>query len=287
MTTPSLRALSDPSPALLGELDTLLARAYGRPGFQDRVERFLAVQPGGWVVAMDGSQLVGCGGCVAYPDGGFGWIGLVAVDPGLHRSGIGRLVTTWLVEHLRSLGCASVLDGSASGAPLYARMGFADHGVSSLLRAPNRRAEGLSSLGPPARHILSSDAAAVYAYDRVRFGADRAKLLQYLFTAYPNYCFVAADANGNVEGFAVAQENSLGPFVADTVDAFDALLAATSGGFTADVVTIAVPPGSNWFGRFEQMGFTTVRELRRQHFGIGALGGRPGTIAGQCSFGEG
>ena len=131
-----LRALTGQEPdieQLLDDIDAVLQAAYRAPSWKFRVQRFLRVQPGGWVVARQENEVVAVGGCIAYPDAGFGWIGLIATSPSSQRHGAGRTVTQWAVDHLKSLGCASVLDASLAGAPLYVRMGFDDVGVSVLM----------------------------------------------------------------------------------------------------------------------------------------------------------
>jgi GNAT superfamily N-acetyltransferase len=63
--------------------------------------------------------------------GGFGWIGLIATDPDHSGKGVARAVTSYLVDYLNSIDCGAALDGSGGGAPLYEKMGFADHGLTT------------------------------------------------------------------------------------------------------------------------------------------------------------
>ena len=65
-----------------------MQQAYGVSSFRTSIDRFAAVQPDGLVVVEDDGAVVGTGCCVAYPDGGFGWIGLVATAPAFQRRGI-------------------------------------------------------------------------------------------------------------------------------------------------------------------------------------------------------
>ena len=78
-------------------------------------------------------SVVGTGCCIAYPDAGFGWIGLVATLPAFQRRGIATAITEFLGRTLAAYGCASVLDASLAGGPVYERMGFADCGVTRVL----------------------------------------------------------------------------------------------------------------------------------------------------------
>src|SRR5829696_4991256 len=109
-------------------MDDVMQRAYRPPSFRAQIELFGELQPDGVIVAEEADVIVGTGCCIAYPDAGFGWIGLIATEPAHERRGIGQMVTEEAARTLASYGCAAALDASASGAPLYARMGFTDHG---------------------------------------------------------------------------------------------------------------------------------------------------------------
>ncbi|MGZ7087259.1 MAG: GNAT family N-acetyltransferase, partial [Ilumatobacteraceae bacterium] len=131
----------DPSsePATLDAMDDVMQRAYGVSSFRTSINRFVAAQPDGLAVVEHDGSVVGTGCCVAYPDGGFGWIGLVATMPGFERRGIATSITAFLDGVLTGHGCAPVLDASAAGGPVYERMGFADHGLTRVLVFAGRR----------------------------------------------------------------------------------------------------------------------------------------------------
>jgi predicted N-acetyltransferase YhbS len=285
-----LRALIDThDDETMDAVDQLIMRAYGMSTRRSRVERFIRVQPGGWVVAEEatttGQQLIGCGGCIAYPDGGFGWIGLIAVDPSAQGNGTGRMVTQWLIDHLASLGCAPVLDGSLSGAPLYEKMGFDDHGYSTLMVAPQRDATGTmsASLSP----LKGIEIDSLCAYDRRVFGADRSALLRYIDEQSPSRAYVSRSHDGVINGYVMAQDSAIGPLVADHSYVFDDLLTAVRTLTFPAAAHVCVPPGSLYHDRWVAAGFTEVRSLRRQHLGIGQLPGSHQFIGAQTSFGEG
>jgi GNAT superfamily N-acetyltransferase len=285
-----LRALANiDDEATLIAVDELIMRAYGMSSRRSRVERFIRVQPGGWVVAEEatanGTELVGCGGCIAYPDGGFGWIGLIAVEPSTQGKGIGRIVTQWLIDHLASLGCLPVLDGSPSGAPLYETMGFVDHGLSTLLVAPEGRVPAQPST--LITLLTVADLNSVYAYDKEVFGADRSALLRYLNQESPGRAYVSRSNHGSVNGFVMVQDTVIGPLVADNQEVFDDLIAAALRSGFRSSPTVCVPPGSIYHEHWLAAGFIEVRALRRQHLGVGQLPGAHQFIGAQTSFGEG
>jgi GNAT superfamily N-acetyltransferase len=171
--------LDDPSIDIdVRRADQILMRAYGSESMRARVLRFLSMPTGRWVVAERGEEILGVGGCIGYPSGGFGWIGLIATDPHKSRDGIGTAVTRWLIKELRNIGCAAVLDASKAGAPVYERLGFDDRGRTRVFSA-----QPLNT--PPdspgfVRQIAIADLPKIVTYDTPRFGAERAGLLRYV-----------------------------------------------------------------------------------------------------------
>jgi GNAT superfamily N-acetyltransferase len=282
-----LRAISGAEPdaeQVLDAVDRVLMAAYRVTSRRDRIERFLRAEPGGWVVAEDAGKVVAAGGCISYPDAGFGWIGLIGTLPTAERRGLGRLVTQWIVDYLASKGCASVLDGSAAGAPLYARIGFHDAGVSRLLQAPSTVAKVANSKTTPA---VPSDLPAIAKYDRARFGADRSRLLNLMFDLYPDRIVVVRN-EGEILGFGVAQDDAIGPVVADTEIVCRDVLSALCNLSWVAPPKLVLPPETDYGPLVSELGFVELRSLRRQQLGrTGSLPGRRNTMAAQSSFGEG
>jgi GNAT superfamily N-acetyltransferase len=268
----------------LDAVDALLMRAYALPSRRARIERFLATEPNGFAVATIDGQLVGAGGSIGYPTGGFGWIGLIGTDPTVGRRGVGRAITNWLVDYLRSTGCASVLDGSEQGAPLYERMGFGDHGRSVQLLLPTTR---IGDLADGCRIAVEADLDEVFLFDAPRFGADRSRLLRYLFYEFPYRMLVHTGATGSVDGFGFAADTTIGPVVADTEDATRALLLSLCTFSFGGVPVMIMPSETRYFDLATSIGFIERRVLRHQRLGIATLPGRRELLVAQCSFGEG
>ncbi len=277
--------LDDPTgEGVLDAVVGLLGLAYGTPGRTNRVTRFLAVQPGGWVNAFDPSgTIVGCGGCVAYPDGGFGWIGLIATHPDHQGKGIGRLVTEWLMRYLRDQGCAAGLDASDAGAPLYRKLGYRDHGYSALAIHDGltvaRRSDSVRLYRPADFELLVS-------FDARRFGADRSRLLRLLIAGNEERCWVSERA-GQLDGYGIAQAVSVWPIVADEGDVAASLIAATLTNEFPTPPTMCVNAEWGDLDVLATTGFTLTRRLVRQHRGIDVLPGQRSSLCAQVSFGEG
>jgi GNAT superfamily N-acetyltransferase len=272
-------------PAMLEAMDHVMCRAYGSSSFRDSVARFAAVQPDGLVVIEDNGAVVGTGCCVAYPDGKFGWIGLVATAPGFERRGIATAIT----EHLRAVlaghGCGSVLDASGVGGPVYDRLGFVDRGLTKVMgyAGDGSALESEEECEP----LTPDDLDEVVRFDTPRFGANRRVLLAKVIEQHPGRALVLR-RRGKVAGFVVAQEGTLAPMVTDTSESLTALIAAAMRlDWGERVPRINVPPESGHIATLQRLGFEHRRDLRHMRRGIDALPGRRESIAAQISLGEG
>jgi Acetyltransferase (GNAT) family len=117
--------LDDPSIDIdVRRVDQILMRAYGSESMRARVLRFLSIPTGRWVVAEHGEEMLAAGGCIGYPSGGFGWIGLIATDPHKSRDGIGTAVTQWLIERVEHGRAADVPQLLGSAMMNFRRLAF-------------------------------------------------------------------------------------------------------------------------------------------------------------------
>src|SRR5215510_4636104 len=92
--------------------DSILMPAYSSArSFQSTLQRYLALQPDGWLLALDQDQPAGMGGFIDY--GSFAHIGLVAVHPAMQRRGVGRRLMEELIERCEARNHATItLDAS-------------------------------------------------------------------------------------------------------------------------------------------------------------------------------
>jgi GNAT superfamily N-acetyltransferase len=283
----SLRAIRGDEPdldALLTRIDAVLISSFKTGSRRSVVERFLRVEPNGWVVAEEGEVLLAVGGCIAYRDAGFGWLGLIGTSPDAQHRGLGRSVTTWLVDYLAKEGCAAVLDGSASGAPLYESMGFSDFGRSQMMLAPDV-VPHVEDTRIGVAH--AADLQRIYRYDLPRFGADRSRLLQAMFELYPGRVLFAQD-QGAILGFGIAQDHAIGPVVAENASVAKALLSALCCLPWPTNPRMVLASETAYTNVVLELGFVEQRALRRQQLGrSGPLPGNRAVTLAQTSFGEG
>ena len=271
-------------PATLEAMDAVMQAAYGVPSFRLSIDRFVEVQPDGLAVVECDGWVVGTGCCVAFSDGGFGWVGLVATSPGFERRGIATNITEHLSVVLAGHGCASVLDASAAGAPVYERMGFADHGVTRVMEhaGGDMAVAGDDQVEP----VTADDLDEIVRFDTPRFGGSRRDILVAVIDQHPGRALVLR-RRGKVAGFLVAQESTLGPVVTDTSESLLGLITAALRLEWSKRPRINVPPESGHVATLQRLGFESLRELRHMRRGIGVLPGRRESIAGLVSLGEG
>jgi GNAT superfamily N-acetyltransferase len=277
--------LADPNHVMLQRVDQIIMRAYGSRSRLARVRRFIGVDGGGWVVLAVDDDVVATGGYIGYPEGGYGWIGLVATDPERQGRGLGTMVTRVLVDRLSERGCRPALDGSNAGAPVYERMGFTDHGLS------HRYVAGLAPASPlypglDVETLKTDDLDAVARYDAHAFGGARKALLRYLIDEFPGRSVVIR-RDGRIVGYGVAQDDCIGPVVADDEPTATVLLTSLLALPWSAPPALVMPGTSRYAGPLEAMGFTLERSLRHQRLGIDLLPGQRELICAQTSFGEG
>jgi GNAT superfamily N-acetyltransferase len=272
-------------PATLEAMDAVMQQAYGVPTFRSSIDRFATVQPDGLAVVEIDGTVVGTGCCVAYSDGKFGWIGLVATLPAFQRTGIGTQVTEFLSEVLAEHGCASVLDASLAGGPVYERMGFADRGITTVMGYALEDQPPTGD-GDECAPLTTDDLDEVARFDAPRFGSNRLQLLAKVVDQHPGRGIVLR-RRGKVAGFLVAQESTLAPVVADTSESLTSLINAALGLDWPTPPRINVPPESGHLATMQRLGFEVRRQLRHMRRGIEVLPGRRESIAAEVSLGEG
>jgi predicted N-acetyltransferase YhbS len=265
--------------------DVILKAAYG--GADSRaamLRRFLALDAGGWRVAIDGTTLVGCVGAVDY--GGFAYVGMMAVRPDAQRRGIGRALMQDVLAWIARRGTATVLlDATPAGAPLYASLGFESEDDACFYT----RAAGAGPTAPTGDAIALGvdDVERIGRLDTPIFGANRERLLGLWLAAYPGRAFGVLDHGGEIAGFVIAQEQRIGPWVAREAAIAEILLAAALSLPFADTPTV-IAPGVNTAVRamLGRHGFSQTGGTRHMRRGPAVLRERA-SICGQVAYATG
>jgi GNAT superfamily N-acetyltransferase len=275
--------------------EDIIRSAYAmRPGQNTGLERYLSLQPDGWLLVEARGVPVALGGAMYY--GTFGYIGLMSVLPGMQHQGIGRLLMERLLAWLYAHDCATILlDASAAGVPLYLSMGFTvddsvmemcchnDHGLSGS-RQP-WLPDGGSLLV-----MKETDIPDLVAFDSPYFGAPRPAI----FASYLDDCqqraFVVHDEAGRITGYLFVQAGGrLGPWVADTSDDAEKLfMYALQLPVVGHEYSVQVPSANNEAHQLLlRYGFQQRRMLQHMRLGDPVQNRDRTKLYGQASFGLG
>jgi len=196
------------------------------------------------------------------------WVGMMLVDPDYRRRGFGTRLMQAALEHLQRIGVNSIkLDATPAGRPLYESLGFRPEG--SIERWEGRGQSGVKKNWPPWDKQLRP---AVYAFDRLAFGADRSPILASLIAASPVAPLVAMSPEGQLEGFALARPGGrafhIGPVAALGRGTALALLDGMLGQLAGEKVYLDFNTG---FGLGSEVladrGLVKQRELTQMAFG--------------------
>jgi GNAT superfamily N-acetyltransferase len=271
---------------LLDEADRILMAAFRPPSRREELAFYLSLKPNSWLVATIDGTVVGLGGVTGY--GPFSWLGLMAVDPAMQRRGIGQALVEALIARAQELGSSAVLlDASDAGAPVYARLGFV---VDDHVRVYTRETQTAPLEGNPeatrrVTPLAQDDLPALVEFDARYFGGSREALLAASFQLYADRIFATRDASGALTGYIVAQEQRLGPWVAATLEAAEALLAHALSLPYSEALSVLVPAlNRDATELLERSGFSYTRELRHMRYGGEPALQRRERLYGQASF---
>ena len=226
------------------ELDVLVDWAAGEgwnPGLHD-AEIFWATDPGGFVAAELGGELIGGGSIVSY-DGLYGFMGFFIIHPDHRGRGLGN--TLWnerlkrLVARLQKPAVIG-MDGVFAMQDYYARGGFRFHGRDLRYRhcaSPGELQNGIVPLGELPFEVVN-------AFDRAHFPAPRADFLRRWISAPGSFSLGLMDGQ-KLSGFGVVRPcrsgYKIGPLFAEGGSAAETLFEALCGCIPGEEVFLDVP----------------------------------------------
>jgi ribosomal protein S18 acetylase RimI-like enzyme len=198
-------------PCDLQPIDAVLMRAFGvSDSFRASLDRHVAIQPDGWLVAETENELAGIVGAVRF--GSVAYIGMMGVAPEYQGRGIGAQLFEAVLTDVDRHGCTTLLlDATPSGERLYRRFGFVDDGITyDMRRIPGQVAASNSAQLQIHR---------IAALDLEAFGADRRGALRQLLSEAGSEAFAVES-----DGYAIAQSKVIGPLIARTPDIAERLM---------------------------------------------------------------
>lgn len=201
-------------------------------------------------------RLVASGLTVPF-DGPFGWISMILVTQAFRRRGLATHLMRRCMDALLAKGLTPALDATPEGRQVYLRLGFED--VYTLTRFLAEKPQPTTPT-PAAgiRPMRTDDLAPVAAYDTVRFGAGRHRILADLQRRLPA-CAHVAESDGRLRGFAVARDGracaQIGPVVAEDAPTATALTMAALTKLTGPVCIDVSDRHSSFVGSLKAAGF--------------------------------
>lgn len=275
------------SAADLEDADNIAIAAYQSPSRRQELARYLSLQQDGWLLAELDGMPAGIGGATVYE--AFAYIGMVAVLPRYQRHGIGRAVMHGLLDGLLARGCSQVrLDASPAGAPLYASLGLlANDRTLVMVRAPGPHSPPAFETPVVVRQLGDDELTEIMSFDAPCFGAPRPALLASYVRDDPTRVLVARQER-HIVGYLIAQQRKLGPWVASTRTAGEALLRAALSLSYAGEVSALVPKASmSATALLARYGFRQERPLTHMRRGEAAAHDRREHVYGLASLAVG
>ncbi|HEV2581546.1 MAG TPA: GNAT family N-acetyltransferase, partial [Ktedonobacteraceae bacterium] len=273
--------------AELDAANEVIKAAYNNPhGRAETLRRYLALQPDGTCVVKYDGQVVGFGGAIHY--GAFAYIGMMSVHPAMQRRGIGQVIMDYLLDWLDRRACPTILlDATPAGRPLYERCGFIEKDTTVVLRYTQVEMPAQTA-SEQVYKANASDLPELIAFDAPAFGAERRALLAAYYADDPRRVLIARDANGRLNGYLIAQQSVIGPWVArGAADAERLLLRALALPFDDHPRVFVSQHNTAALQLLARHGFTQQRTLSHMRRGEHIQRSRHTMIYGQTSLGFG
>ena len=184
----------------------------------------------GTAVEADDGQIVATSMVLPY-GGRFAWIAMILVTRRWRRRGLATRLMTRALDTCSDRGLVAGLDATELGAPVYRPLGFVD--IYRLTRwAADRVSDVVVPDGISVSPISREDLPEIVRLDRRISGADRAQLLEHLYTRARHLAYKATEA-GRVTGYLFGRNGrvatQLGPLAAEGPPTALALLATGLG----------------------------------------------------------
>lgn len=196
------------------------------------------------------------------------WIGMVLVSNVFRRMGIASQLMNHAIEFLRSYESIK-LDATLDGKKVYDKLGFKDEYMST--RMINNSVKGTSQKSENISPVAADDLPEIIEKDKLVFGADRAFVLKYLFSTFPELCFKYTKS-GIITGYSFGRKGrkltQIGPLVADdyitAVELLHGILPVISG---KTAVIDVINTNSSFMDCLSNLGFIAQRSFIRMYKG--------------------
>ncbi len=223
-----------------------------------------------FVASLDGYD-VGIVISVPYQDN-FTWIGMVLVDPGARRKGVGKALLKKSIEIAQPKG-AIRLDATQEGFELYSTLGFQTEYelVRMIKRSAGSRVKQNNHTIEPGIQIGDDELESITGMDMPIFGADISGILRCLYNRNPEYAYYREE-EGSINAYCLGRSGSqfehIGPIIAEgPAYAADLLATVLVSLGSKDVVIDVFTDKPAWISLLEESGFTRERSFIRMCLG--------------------
>ncbi|WP_167618265.1 GNAT family N-acetyltransferase [Maribellus sediminis] len=158
------------------------------------------------LAAVEGGKVVGTATAIIY-NNKVAWVGMVLVDKNFRGRGISKDLLSALFEKLEH--CNSVkLDATPEGRPVYEKFGFREeYKILRMIHPTGQLTDFPTKVMNPAP-ISDDDLQNIVAYDQIVFGANRKKLIEFLYRENHGNSWMMKAAE-QIEGFVLGREGAL------------------------------------------------------------------------------
>ncbi|HLP71375.1 MAG TPA: GNAT family N-acetyltransferase [Bacteroidales bacterium] len=234
--------------------------------------RMVLTNPDDICIGADyGGRIVGTSNAVVY-EGKIAWIGMVLVERGLRRQGIGRRLFDSILGKVSGLRSVK-LDATPAGQPLYEKFGFSEEYMIDRMINMNL-ADFDINYRADVKPVSEKDLPFILQDDRKIFGTDRSFIIRNLFKDYPEKAFSIDDSfilgrSGKIFHYA-------GPLYSSSPEHAYALTGHVLKQLVGQPVALDVPQSKKEFRRWlESIGFTKQRHFTRMYFNSNEFRGMP------------
>lgn len=164
------------------------------------------------LAAVENGKVIGSATAITY-NNEVAWIGMVLVDKDFRGRGISLMLIYKLLEKLKH--CRSIkLDATPAGQPVYEKVGFSEEYKILRMIHPTGEFENISTGKNEVTQVSEIDLKDVVDYDHHVFGANRKKLIEFLYNQNRGNSWMIKTGE-KIDGFALAREGArfyqLGP----------------------------------------------------------------------------
>ena len=251
-----------------------LCRAAGWNQLARDWEIFLRLGPADCRVATQLDKIIGTVTTIRYQDF-FSWIGMVLVDPGNQRQGIGMKLLQEALEILRNEETVK-LDATPAGREVYLKLNFVDeYRISRMSAIVPAEKLNLST----ARSLRKSDLPTLAEMDHEAFGANRQTLLKWILEGAPQYAFIL-EATNEIQGYCFGRHGynftHIGPvFAKNAAVAKNVVSAALHNCIGHPVILDVLHLDVEFNEWLASLGFVEQRPLIRMYKGTNRFPGSP------------